>query len=226
MVNGGLHLEANKRLTLVGMTGSGKTYFARPFVSGVSRLVVLDPKGEIALERDKWGLVDWEDRNGYRRLARGGNARVLAPAPVTDKDWEGVLWKVYELGNVVCYIDELYGVGPSQGSAGLRALYTRGRTRGIGVIGCTQRPRWVPLYVFSEANAILLFRLQLFEDRRHMAQIIGPEAEPERKGHSFLLYNADTGETTVYPGGIKVLRSGGTNGGLTSTLDREGEAVV
>jgi hypothetical protein len=137
-----------------------------------------------------------------RALRRGEPVRVRIAAPIGD-DWEPLLAEVYAAGNVTIYIDEVYGVC-HRGQAGpwLTALYTRGRELGIGVWAATQRPSWIPLFVLSESEWLLTFRLQLEADQRRVAQMMGEDAYAELRGHSFLLYNSEW-ERPVYRRSIK-----------------------
>lgn len=182
---GDITFKQNERVTLVGKTGSGKTTFARCALRGVPRLLVLDPKG----------TCDWVpemEKDALRALKRGEpfQARVHA---LTELEWEEWMWLAYEHGDMVVYLDEVYGVvPPGKRSIALNALLTRGREFGIGVWSATQRPAWCPLTVLSEAEWLVIFRVQLKEDRKRLAAIVGDAVEKTKlAGHQFLLYNAE-----------------------------------
>jgi hypothetical protein len=72
----------------------------------------------------------------------------------------------------------------------LKAILTRGRSKHIRSINCTQRPFSVPLGILTEAEHYCVFRLTMQDDRKRMASIIGPEvlAEPPDR-YSFWYYN-------------------------------------
>lgn len=183
-----IKIEANNRTALVGATGTGKTYMARYLLARVPRLVALDPKGTL---KNQWGLTEW-NRSSRRALARGEPLRVRATAEPGDNDfYESVLGDAYDAGNVIIYIDEVYGVAPVGSRPGpmLSAVYTRGREFGIGVVAATQRPTWVPLFIFSEADNYIMFRLKLQNDRRRMAEFMGPDVLSDvRSPHGFWIY--------------------------------------
>ena len=178
-------IRSDERVGLVGKTGSGKTYAAERLLAPVRRLVVADPKGNL---RDRWGLAEPDGRTA-RALDSGEPVRVRYGFPA-DGDWDSVFQRVYEAGDVTLYVDEAYGVLKSgRPTAGLTACYTRGREMGVSVWTATQRPAWVPLFMLSESDWYLMFRVQLAEDRKRMAQLIGPAALRTVRGHAFWLYH-------------------------------------
>lgn len=71
----------------------------------------------------------------------------------------------------VC-IDETYQVAlGSRAGHGLTGLVTRGRARKQAVILGSQRPAWVPRFVFSEANGIIVMSLTMLEDRKRIYEM-------------------------------------------------------
>ena len=179
-------LATTNRVALCGKTGSGKTFLVRALLSTVQRVVVADPKGTLT----SWGLTDW---NGNPKALKQDMYRLRIPAPL-DGDWEPYCAAIYQQGDVLLYIDEMYGVVPpgKRLPPYLNALYTRGRELGIGVWAATQRPAWVPLVMLSEAEWIVTFRLQLESDRQRIAAIVGEKVlarVPDKYG--FWLYNAE-----------------------------------
>jgi hypothetical protein len=183
-------LRTDERAAFVGKTGSGKSYLARHFLAPVRRLVVFDGKGDLDL--NEWGLVPAGQKE-QRSLKNGGNGRLYVP-PQLDGDWSEWLTLVYGLGNVLLYIDEMYAVVEpgKRPHPLLAACYTRGRSRGIGVWASTQRPSWVPLIMFSEAEWFFIFRLTMADDRKKLAGFTGPDVEhPIKDRHGFFTYGVD-----------------------------------
>lgn len=178
-------IKSDERVAFVGKTGSGKTYAAGALASGLSRLVVVDPKG---LLYGEWGLQE-ESRAGWKDVLNGRPVRMRIPEPY-DMDYDKLLRKLMGAGPLTIYLDEVYGVMEQSGKhLGLRALYTRGREWGLGVWAAFQRPRWIPRYCLSEAEWIFCFRLQDDDDRKTVAGVIGPAAREQLTGYQFWMYN-------------------------------------
>lgn len=206
-------IKTNERVFVTGKTSSGKTYFSRSILWQAPRLVVIDPKGLLAGQKD-WYLEP--DTNAglaalkrpIRRDKSTGKIeiiRVWVPDPVTDEKWEDLFEYLLDLRNVVIYIDELYGVGPAKRSPGLRSLYTRGREYGIGVWGVSQRPRDIPPYAISEVEYRVVFSLNLLRDRQYLAEMAqNPRVADKLTGHSFFLSGPD--KTVKYVKGLNVLK--------------------
>ena len=207
-----LVIKSNERIALVGKTGSGKTYMARQLTIGLTRLVVLDPKGTIGLAtgRDGWNVEDWS-RAGAKRLADGAPVRLRVPGPGPDDPdpfgyWMPFLRELFNAGDCALYIDEMFAVNRpgTFPSAELMALYTRGRELGIGVFAATQRPSLVPLVMLSECEWLFTFRLLLEQDRKRMAEICGTAVlapVPPDQLHGYWLYNTAWG-APVYSSGL------------------------
>lgn len=187
-----LTVRSDERAFIAGRTGSGKTFFCRYLTASSRRLVVLDPKGMLTRAIDPaWKLDEWSEK-GRKALLEGDPCRLRVGYP-DDGDWEPYLADTFKAGNVLIYVDEMYGVVPpgKQAPKSLTAAWTRGRQLGVGVVSATQRPAWVPLFAMSEADWFFIFRLTLEEDRRRLASFMGQSVmEPIRDRYGFLTYNA------------------------------------
>lgn len=201
MVQYGLTMEIkpNERVLIAGKTGSGKTWFAGKLLSSIPRLIVVDPKGTL----NDWGLNDPTVRQ-WRKLEKGEYNRIRIRPPLTDdiEAWyEDLFERIYDLGNVTLYIDEAYAVASPGSRPGrwLSALYTRGRERGIGVWAATQRPMWIPLFLISEADWLVVFRLNLAADRSRIASVAGDSVlDRVPDPHGFWLYHVEDDDPHYY----------------------------
>lgn len=201
-----LAIRSDERVAIVGKTGSGKTYLSRVLTWGLERLVCFDPKSTLGLAQD-WRLEDWTAK-GRRDLLAGKPVRLRVPGPSPDDNpetyWLPYLRDLYDAGDVVLFIDEVYGVIPpgKTPSPELTALYTRGRELGIGVFAASQRPKLVPLFMLSESDWFFTFRLLLEDDRKRMAEVCGPDvmASPSDP-YGFWLYNV-AWDAPIYSKGI------------------------
>ncbi len=192
-------IRQNDRVLVAGKTGSGKTWLVQRLLAPVNRLIVIDPKATLR----SWGLKEPRVYDWFK-FGRGYPGRFRILPPVVDKPelwYEDLFERLYAYGDLTIYIDEAYAVVPQGARAGkwLSALYTRGRELGIGVWAATQRPTWIPLFLMSEADWLIVFRLNLEEDRRRIASIAG-EAVMDRipHEHGFWLYDVDQESPRYY----------------------------
>ncbi len=199
------NIKPTDRVILVGTTGSGKTYFAQHVLKRAPCLVVMDPKGLI--NSKEWALEPWDKKQ--RHLNKGENVRVRIPPQTHEDDWEYYFARIYEIARArkyrpfVVYIDELYGIGPANGSRGLQALYTRGRELGISVWASTQRPKRIPIYALSEAETIILFTTRMPQDVDLMGEMIpdlGQLTNDEHplRDHNLIVYNVRSDRAVRY----------------------------
>lgn len=189
-----MKITSAQRIAFAGKTGSGKTFLARYLTRSFKRLIVVDPKMMLGIPA--WNLQPLDSKI-MKDLRKGeaGRVRIWEP-PSVDKDgypvWDAVFELAWELGNITVYIDEMYSVAINgRMSYPLRRLYTQGREPQIGVWASTQRPSFVPLEMFSEAEWDFVFMLRLEKDRKKIADGSGCTEilEPIRDIHGFWIYN-------------------------------------
>lgn len=186
-----LVIHSWQRVAFAGKTGSGKTFSARYLLTRIKRLIVIDPKMQLVGEK-AWKL-EAPTKEAIKALREGEYARVVYwQPPAIDSDgfpvWDAIFEFAWEIGDVVIYIDEMYSVSKNgRLSYPLRRLYTQGRTQGVGVWASTQRPSWVPMEMFSEAEWSFIFTLRIEADRKKVAQSLGFDQviEPIRDEHGF-----------------------------------------
>lgn len=207
-----LQIRGDERVAFVGKTGSGKSYAAHALARPLRRLIVLDPKG--MLDPRHWRLQPYdlgtELNPTVQEFAKGAPGRYLIRAPVPGAtrlpDWEAYLAEVWAYGYLTCYIDEMYGVvlpGTRPGPI-LSAFYTRGRERRVGTWAASQRPHLIPLFSITEAEWLLMFRLQLDKDKQRLAEMMGPAAMNRiRDPYGFYLYNT-MWDTPLYAESLEV----------------------
>lgn len=136
-------------------------------------VVILDPKGLFNFP----GAVIVEDPDDLQETAKTARVIIYRPDPEAEgiDHWNRVLRWVYLRGNTVLYIDELFGLSENGTTYPpmLKGIYTRGREKGITVIGATQRPVGMPKFCRTEGEYYYCFLLRDIDDRRVMAGIMG-----------------------------------------------------
>ena len=184
-------LKQGQHVLLVGKNGTGKTTLAEKILSAISYVIVIDTKGEL-----RWtGFRTTSDVN----VAFSETHVIFRPGGNIGKV-EQIFQRALKEGGWTVYVDELYmiGIGSVQRfpPSFIEAL-TRGRSKKVTVYMGTQRPRFVPVFVFTEPRHIFVFNLSSRYDRVHVAKSVGDERlATKMQGHQFLYANTDA-ETVV-----------------------------
>ncbi len=204
------------RYALIGKTGSGKTYFAVALLwhlmQGASpgwKAVIVDSKGdtEDRARFARWGFMPTR----LRDLGRTSERLVTVPLRQGSSEKESVYqgaqalfrW-AYARCRVILLVDEYTQVVRSRTDPGpgLREVFARGRGRGVGLIGCTQEPVYVPRMLLSQASHEFLFRLTFGNDIRAVRGMCPDYAPPSNLyGFYYRWVDGPGTDWTYYPNG-------------------------
>lgn len=177
--------DYDERLLLLGTTKSGKTEGGRQLLhqGGYRRFNILDWKGDVHLDVDHLIVHDppWEHPRAWKEdrvLYRPLTAERRAPAQL-----DRVLRWIFERQQAaydhrrrrpgpsrIAWVDEAFHLSRTGRTLALSDLATAGRALGIGLWVGSQRPRWIPVEVRSEAALWLVFALQYLEDEREVVR--------------------------------------------------------
>jgi hypothetical protein len=155
----------DKRLAIVGSTGSGKTQAGIWHLSNQDwgdkvrgrPWIIFDFKGDDLIAR-----LGATEISVYGKPPTKPGLYVVRPIPeMDDAAVTQMLWNIWRNENTGIYIDEGYMVGNR--NPALNACLTQGRSKRIQMIVLSQRPVWMSRFVFSEADFFQVFRLN---DRR------------------------------------------------------------
>lgn len=162
--------RADQRVAIFGKTGSGKTQMGVWLLS------------ETNFDTQPWIILDYKRDhllNSIDRIKQIGLDQVPADPGLyivhldpEDSDSGGVdAWfrKVSERENVGLYIDETYEI---PGGTDFRRILTQGRSKRIPVISLSQRPAWIPRFILSEAEHIVVFHLNHKMDRKKIEEFV------------------------------------------------------
>lgn len=182
----------DKRVAIVGSTGSGKTFVACWLLAHCDwhrrPCYVLDFKGDTLI-----GEIGMTDINvNLPPPTKPGLYRVPLIPEVTNEALTQFLWKVWRNENAIVYTDEGFMI-PNRDPAFL-ALLTQGRSKNIQMITLIQRPVWCSKFVFSEANHFYIMRLQTEDDRKYVSGYLDGTPIGGLPRFNSYWYNADEQE--------------------------------
>lgn len=106
--------------------------------------------------------------------------------PRIGREFQQAIRDSYRKGNRIVFADEVWGLVSEKDmdmTRDLNAVWTRGASSdgdamGCGLWGATQRPAWVPLAMYSQAEHLFLGNIPDAKDRRRLRDF-GGEISPE-----------------------------------------------
>lgn len=162
-----------QRVTVVGRTGSGKTWFGAWLLSKApfhrQPYFIVDYKGDKLLR----SIEGVREVSLYEKLPKTPGLFTVRPALHEEDAMEAWLWNVWQHERIGLYFDEAFML-PNSGYSrrgALQAILTQGRSKKIPVISLVQRPSQISLFVFSEADYYAVFHLNRRQDRKTMTDL-------------------------------------------------------
>ena len=196
-------LAPGTRTTIAGKTGCGKTTLATALLAQSRQCwIIVDAKHDTALAALNPARVDDGNLDKISRAwARGSQyVAVTLPPGSTPDDYDDLILAAYErFANFGLFVDELYLIHRNgRAGPGLEAILTRGRSTRNTYLGLTQRPRWVSMFCFSEAEAVIGMQLTTEADRKRIVELTGADEflKPLDKFVG-LCYLVDSGSTFI-----------------------------
>jgi hypothetical protein len=191
-------------MLIAGRRGTGKSVLASAIARRWDRVLVYDPNMDPEALLPGAALC-----YGVDAALRSLPGRVVWRPMAAENDaipelFDRLVRKVLGAGGAHGFvIHEVTDLGTSD--RGLRpftsSLLRTGRNRRTPVIGVTQRPVNVARLFISEAAHAAMFRLEDRDDRRRMAEILGPDVVPDAlpADHSFWYRGPDLRLVRVAP---------------------------
>lgn len=185
---GKAHIGQDEHVLVAGMTGSGKSFLVEIYLAGAAfpYVVMLDTKGQVYERRKKkvplWrGLVEGVDFTVVERLQDLDRVKTdkIIYAPIwqeqNQEHYNSLLEWVYRRENTTLWIDELMEVapGPNRYPDFMKANYTRGRSKNVGIWACTQRTLDIPTIAIANTSHFFIFNLNQPQDRKRMMDSTG-----------------------------------------------------
>lgn len=206
----GLDVSIGDRWSIVGGTGSGKTWFARELISqyitatdGTIPIYILDTK----ISGDFNGLI----RKGLARVVRGNNPpapftprpatklkKAIPPVLIWQPEYDDLdvynqffqgIYQVRQPG--IIYIDELGSITNPRATVFPRyydILLKQGRGLNIGMISSTQSSSYIPFNLLRQTTHVVRMHLNNPNDAKKLADVMGRKAEQEPTDQHGLWY--------------------------------------
>lgn len=178
--------DRDNHVIIIGPTRSGKTQVATELVEERGYVVATgvkyrdDTLMKLIKTRGYKRITDWTKHNDKRLVLWPKNDNMDTLYDEQRKVFKDMFNNVYIAGGRAIWIDEMR-VMCDPGMVGLRAdvikLLVAGASNNISVVGCSQRPAWVPQEAFSESKHMILFRTNHVEDLKKIGSFNGIAAK-------------------------------------------------
>ena len=184
-----------KRTFITGQAGSGKSFFAKKLIENQNRVIVFDPEEEYALK----GFHMTDDLKEVKNVLQDcwdSNFKITYIPPV-GKEQQALhglsllveaLQKPYLDGKsdkkTILVVDELNLSFPLNWKVeydGFARIASRGRKRGINVVGISQRPAEIATRFRANLDRLICFGHCLPNDWQAITDVIGKEGVERAK---------------------------------------------
>lgn len=181
-----------------GLTGSGKSFFAKHYIREYNRILIYDVQDEYdeGIPFDTLGELKKFWREHYAKDFR------MIYKPVSLEDFSEVCELVFACGDMAFVVEELDSVASTHDhDPSFQSVLRRGRRRNIDFIGVTQRPYGINRTITSQIKIFFSFYQQEPRDIQYLKNYIGAEAEEiqslDLARYEFLYKNFITGESKI-----------------------------
>lgn len=194
--------DNTNRLVEIGRTGTGKTvvglWHLTNYPIDVEPWVILNLKGDEHIE----GIPNARFLPDLSYVPGKKDRGVFVVSPSIydlegslkeDSALDQYLLKLWEREKIGIFVDEGFMLGRSKPFI---LNLTQGRSKRIPMIVCTQKPKWITGFVFSEASFIQVFDLNDDKDIQRVEEFvpIDWDSEPPLKPHQSFYYEVATNE--------------------------------
>lgn len=180
-----IQIKSNERVFVTGKTGCGKSVLVKKLLlPQMHSYVIYDHKHEIELaEAEKFfRLADFKEKPNRREI-------IYRPMVADDNEFNNLCRQIYSRGRNVLVLDEVADHTTASKITKYHDLIMRlGRSRGVGIVNCTQRPIGVHNNILSQSEHFFIFALPLEGDRKKLAGFCGPKVLEKLPGDYYFWY--------------------------------------
>jgi ABC-type dipeptide/oligopeptide/nickel transport system ATPase component len=174
-----MQIQTNERIFICGMTGSGKSVFAKKFLPFYPRVVFHDREFGNSDLIQQYHFTPVHDPETLLMYIQKGKKRILyQPAQGGEKegieDFNRVCEIVFKTRNIALMVDEVSSVVKGQNAPYWYGEIQRlGRKYNVGCISLTQRPMKIDQTILSESEHMFIFKLKMPQDRAKIEDVCG-----------------------------------------------------
>lgn len=205
-------ITSDSRVFVTGKTGSGKTHFTKTILWNMYHAKVYHDVKHEELTKDSLLLTrnDTYQAHGIQELIGLLNKGItsivyLPPMGLDDSrdqdDFNRLCEVLYKRGNICLFVDEVTAVcNQHQMTTFHKEIMVRGRTRNVGIVNLSQRPKEIPNNIITESEHQFIFKLSLDSDIIKLKGII-PKKYHEQMYNLKLyhfIYNNVYGSTGIH----------------------------
>lgn len=169
----------SQHIGIIGPTGMGKSNLSTYLLSLRKYVVAFATKPqdetiEQLVRHERYvRFKTWQDRppKFYPKRVIWPDSRELESQAIQHREIKRALSHIYVQGNWCVFIDELWYLINILGLAREVKIYLlQARSNGISLVGCSQRPAWIPVEMFDQPHHLFFFR---DNDERNLKTISG-----------------------------------------------------
>jgi hypothetical protein len=210
-----MNWRQGEHVSVIGPTGIGKTEVIARLIEARRYCVFLGTKNKDSTQ-DRLRRMGFTYAKDSAAINAQVNPRVIVkPGHPPKASAEAIklhhqqvfretLNRVYRQGGWTLLLDELRYLFRNLGlTSELDLLYLQGRSEDISVVSAAQRPKWVPLEVFSMPVHLFFFRDMDHVNVSRIAEIVSVHRSlithvvPRLRGHDVLYVNSRTGDLFI-----------------------------
>ena len=168
-------LKSNCRVFITGKTDSGKTYFSKNVLwPQFKRRLFHDVKIENDdILNDPNTILIRTPQQLVQAIKKGFYSILYQPIDMEGSDFNKVCEVIHKTGNFTLFLDEAqYYATATHIERFHKEILMRGRSRGVGIVNCTQRPMGCNNLLLSESEHFFIFKLNLDGDIGKVASMV------------------------------------------------------